>query len=94
MKATLILRRSKSFEDGAALHIVVWLVPASVPPSGHSFKYRLVYVREGVRVIGFDNERGKGDHRHLHGDETTYTFTDIATLLEDFTVLVTEERKD
>jgi hypothetical protein len=94
MKATLILRRSKSFEDGAALHIVVWLVPALVPPSGHSFKYRLVYVREGVRVIGFDNERGKGDHRHLHGDETAYTFTDIATLLEDFTVLVTEERKD
>lgn len=45
-------------------------------------------------MVGFDNERGKGDHRHLHGDETAYAFTDIATLLADFTMLVIEERKD
>ena len=94
MKATLVLRRSRSFEDGAALHIVVWLVPAPVPPSGHSFKYRLVHIKEGVRVIGFDNERGKGDHRHLRGVETAYAFTSIAALLEDFTTLVAEERED
>jgi len=34
--------------------------------------YRMVYVVRGVRVIGFDNERGKGDHMHLHGFETPY----------------------
>ncbi len=94
MQATLILRQTRSFKDGAASHIVVWLVPDPVPPSGHSFKYRLVYVVEGVRVIGFDNERGKGDHRHLHDVETAYAFTSIAALLEDFTALVAEERKD
>ncbi len=93
MKATLVLRRTETFEDGAALHIVVWLVPAPVPPTGHSFKYRLVYIKEGVRVVGFDNERGKGDHRHLHGDETAYAFTSIASLLEEFTALVAEERR-
>ena len=53
----------------------------------------LVYIKEGVRVVGFDNERGKGDHRHLHGDETAYAFTSIASLLEEFTALVAEERK-
>ena len=47
-----------------------------------------------MRVIGFDNERSKGDQRHLHGVETAYVFTSIAALLEDFTARVAEERKD
>jgi hypothetical protein len=38
---------------------------ASAPPCGHPFKYRLVLIVEGRRAIGFDNERGKGDHRHV-----------------------------
>jgi len=37
-------------------------VPTPVPPTTHGFKYRLVYIVNGVRVVGFDNERGKGDH--------------------------------
>ena len=46
----------------------------------------------GVRVIGFDNERGKGDHRHLHGVETPYEFGGIAKLLADFRELIRAER--
>ena len=64
--------------------MVVWRVPEQVPPSDHAFKYRLAFVRAGKRVVGYDNERGKGDHKHVGGRETTYRFVDVDTLLADF----------
>ena len=39
---------------------------------------------EGVRVVGYDNERGKGDHRHLGDIESPYQFVNVETLLVDF----------
>lgn len=50
----------------------------------HSFKYRLVYIVAGVRVVGYDNERGKGDHKHFEVVELGYEFKGIAALLGDF----------
>ncbi len=44
----------------------------------------LVYVVDDVRVVGYDNERGKGDHRHLRDAEVVYTFTSVEALLADF----------
>ena len=64
--------------------MVVWCVPEPVPPSEHPFKYRLVFVRDGKRLVGYDNERGKGDHRHLGATELPYLFVDETRLLEDF----------
>ena len=64
--------------------MVVWRVPQPVPPSDHAFKYRRVGVRAGKRVVGYDNERGKGDHKHAGARETTYRFVDVDTLLADF----------
>ncbi len=92
MSARLIQSNKLLFEDGAIRQIRIWLVPEPVPPATHRFKYSLVYVVEGVRVIGFDNERGKGDHLHLHGAETPYGFQDLAKLLADFRALVQQER--
>lgn len=59
-------------------------MPEPVPPSEHSYKYRLIYIIEGKRIIGYDNERGKGDHKHINDIEIPYEFIDIATLLKDF----------
>lgn len=64
--------------------MVVWKVPSPVPPSTHRFKYRLVFVRAGQRLVGYDNERGKGDHKHVNGRELRYRFVDIDTLMRDF----------
>lgn len=64
--------------------MVVWQVPQPVPPSEHAFKYRLVFIRKGERVVGYDNERGKGDHKHFAEQEVSYTFVDIETLMADF----------
>ncbi|GAB1389881.1 MAG: hypothetical protein AMXMBFR78_11510 [Rubrivivax sp.] len=43
-----------------------------------------MYVVGGVRLVGYDNERGKGDHRHLGARELAYRFVDVPTLLADF----------
>ena len=59
---------------------MIWRVPEPVPPSEHPFKYRLVYIVGGKRVVGYDNERGKGDHKHLAGHEEPYHFTDVDKL--------------
>ena len=36
------------------------------------------------RVVGFDNERGKGDHKHFGDQEEPYTFVDVDRLIDDF----------
>ena len=84
MKAELITRFRDIADDGTGLEMVVWRVPDPVPPSGHRFKYRLVCVESGRRVVGFDNERGKGDHKHFGDREEPYTFVDVDRLIDDF----------
>lgn len=84
MKARLIARERVVYDDGSFVEMVVWRVPSPVPPTSHGFKYRLTYIVEGRRVLGYDNERGKGDHRHLGEFEYAYRFTTIDALLEDF----------
>ncbi len=34
--------------------------------------------------VRFDNERGKGDHRHVGTEEFYYNFVDLFKLLQDF----------
>lgn len=84
MPEALLLLKTRSVHDGGIVEMVVWQVPAPVPPSEHAFKYRLVFVRDGKRVVGYDNERGKGDHKHLGEREVRYRFVDIETLMADF----------
>ncbi len=88
MKAVLITRFRDVAADSSGIEMVVWKVPEPVPPSSHGYKYRLVYVQRGVRVVGFDNERGKGDHKHVGGAELPYVFAGVEKLIEDFIVEV------
>lgn len=60
MKATLLLHERVAFDDGSFAELVLWRVPEPVPPTDHGFKYRLAYIVDGERVVGYDNERGKG----------------------------------
>ena len=67
-------------------------VPEPVPPTEHGYKYSAVYVVNGVRVVGFDNERGKGDHCHIEGKEKPYAFKSVEQLIEDFIAAVAARR--
>ncbi|WP_157265376.1 toxin-antitoxin system TumE family protein [Azohydromonas aeria] len=93
MRAELVHRFKDIAADGGVLELVVWRVPEPVPPTTHGYKYRAVYVVNGVRVVGFDNERGKGDHCHLDGQELPYLFTSVEQLVEDFIAAVDARRK-
>jgi Family of unknown function (DUF6516) len=84
MKAELLRRIKTVLPDGSIVEMVIWKVPRPVPGSPHSYKYRLFFGRDGERIVGFDNERGKGDHCHLDGNEAPYTFTTVENLVEDF----------
>ena len=84
MKARLLIHERMVFDDGAILEIKVWRVPEQVAASRHWLKYSLFYGTRGKRLIGYDNERGKGDHRHTGGREEQYRFTSVERLLADF----------
>jgi len=84
MKAALLIHERMVFEDGAIIEIKVWRVPSPVLPSTHGLKYSLFYGRAGERLVAYDNERGKGDHRHYGHREEDYVFSSIEQLLEDF----------
>ena len=84
MKAELLFSQRIDYDDGAIVEMVLWRVPLPVLPSTHSLKYSLFYGRPGVREVGYDNERGKGDHRHLRGVETAYHFKNVERLMADF----------
>lgn len=84
MKAELITRFRDVAADGTGIEMVVWRVPEPVPPSEHAYKYRLVYIVDKVRAVGFDNERGKGDRKHVGETEFPYTFVGVDRLIDDF----------
>ncbi len=84
MKAELLLHERHQIESDAFVEIKVWRVPSSVRGSAHGFKYALAYVVRSTCVLRYDNEAGKGDHRHLGSAETPYQFSDPERLLADF----------
>ena len=84
MKAELLIDERHVLDVGKFVEIIVWRLPRPARGSAHRFKYRLALVVNGVCVLRYDNESGKGDHRHLHDAEEPYEFTDPDSLLADF----------
>lgn len=84
MKATRLFDQRIDYDDGAIVEMVLWRVQSPVPPARHDLKYSLFYGRPGARDVGYDKERGKGDHRHFLGVETSYVFTSVEQLIDDF----------
>lgn len=84
MQAGLLVRTRIVYSDTAFAELVLWRVPKPVAGSIHLFKYRLAYVVDEVCVLRYDNEPGKGDHRHFGGKESAYRFTTPERLLADF----------
>ncbi len=84
MRAALLLRTRVIFADNAFAELVLWRVTTPLAGSMHSFKYRLAYVVDQQCVLRYDNETGKGDHRHRGNAERAYRFTTPENLIADF----------
>lgn len=84
MKAALLLREHHVIAADAFASLRIWRVPKQVKGSVHAYKYSLALVVAGECVLRYDNEAGKGDHRHFGTTESNYSFTNPETLLRDF----------
>jgi hypothetical protein len=83
-KAIALLDSRIVYSETSFAELVIWQLPGSAPGSRHLYKYRLAFVVDGECVIRYDNEAGKGDHRHVGARERSYQFVDVDKLLADF----------
>lgn len=84
MKAEPVFHLKETLPNGLLVEAIVWRVPEPVPGCTHDFKYRLYCGREGQSLVRYDNERGKGDHKHVGDLEVPYTFVSFENLIADF----------
>lgn len=84
MKATRLFDQRYQIADEAFTELRVWRVPQPVRGSAHDLKYALTLVVNETCVLRYDNEAGKGDHRHVGDIEADYRFTSVDQLLADF----------
>ena len=84
MPAVLLAHAKEARDDGSIVEIIVWELPDPLPSSTHRYKYRLYFGAAGVTRVRYDNERGKGDHRHVNGVEQPFHFVSLSKLLDEF----------
>jgi hypothetical protein len=84
MKAILLHAERRQLQGDSFAELRLWRVPKPVPGSQHDLKYALAFVIAGRCVLRYDNEAGKGDHRHLGQVEEPYRFSSMEQLLADF----------
>lgn len=82
--ASLIENRKLVLNSGAIVQIRIWRLPETTQERPHGLKYSLFYGFRGQRIIGYDNEAGKGGHRHCGAREERYSFTTMEKLISDF----------
>jgi hypothetical protein len=84
MKTAQLLNERVLFDDQSFAELVIWRLPQPVPGSMHAYKYRLAFIVRDECVLRYDNEAGKGDHRHTKTQELTYVFESPDKLVQDF----------
>jgi hypothetical protein len=84
MKAVQLVGARIAYSESAFAELVLWRLPQPLDGSAHTFKYRLAYVVRGECVLRYDNEAGKGDHRHFGSKEGPYEFSSPEQLIADF----------
>ena len=93
MKVTLLLHDKFVYADGAIREMVLRQLPAADAERPHGLEYRLHYGKLGERLIGYDNERDKGNRRHHRDHEGPYPFESVEKLVQDFRNDIERERR-
>jgi len=89
-----VLSYRRDLPNGDIIQVVVWFLSEPLPGSLHPYKYRLHYqAADGAEYIRYDNERGKGDHRHIAGVEEPYHFESVKKLAQDFYAAIKQCRR-
>ena len=94
MAARFLYREKYIYSDGAIREMVLWQLPRKTPDRPDGLKYRLYYgLVDGRCLVRFDNESGKGDHKHVGSQEERYQFIDVETLVADFLAEIEKARR-
>jgi hypothetical protein len=94
MKARRVFYDKAVLPDGETVEMTIWQLPEPSPERPHGLKYSLFYGFDGERIVGYDNERGKGDHKHAGSSETPYKFVSVKKLVADFLADVERAKND
>ena len=82
-RAVKVLHEKIRTAKGVVVEFKVWQVPKSEDyPEG--VKYSFFATNSGKVLIGYDNHRPKGHHRHFAGKEWPYDFGGFDKLRQDF----------
>lgn len=84
MQAVPLMDERRILAEDRFVEMTIWQLPRPLPGSRHSCKYRLACVVDEVCVLRYDNEAGKGDHKHLGEREVPYVFTTLDQMVDDF----------
>ena len=58
----------KETRNDVILEMVIWLLPDKTDDRPHGLKYRFFCGTAEICFVRYDNETGKGDHRHYGGE--------------------------
>lgn len=83
MKAIQLFRR-KFQRSNVTVEMVIWRLPHVTADRPHGIKYRFYCGRGDECLVRYDNEAGKGDHRHYGEREESYAFSGVDQLIADF----------
>lgn len=84
MNAKLVYR-NKVVTEYFITEFVIWQLPTKSVDRPHGIKYRLYHGDiQGKCVVRYDNESGKGDHKHINNKEVAYVFESVEQLIKDF----------
>lgn len=89
-----LLKERRIISESSFLDLVIWELPEPVHGSEHNYKYGLAFVVDNEGVLRYDNEYGKGDHKHIMETEVSYSFNGLARLVDDFLYDVEQWRKN
>ncbi len=90
MKAELMLKQRLVLSEISFAEMVIWQLKTPIHGCAHLFKYRLAYVVDGMCLLRYDNESGKGDHLHFKQKEVAYNFVSTEQLIDDFFAQITQ----
>lgn len=93
MSAVELMNTRIQIADNAFATIRILQVDPAIKGSAHQYKYSLAYIVDGVCVMRYDNERGKGDHKHIGDSEYVISFTDISDLIRRFQADINQLRR-
>lgn len=82
MRSHIVINKITKFKDYIIKLTGFQFERSNKNPLG--LKYSFVLIKEGIRILGYDNHENKPPHIHRGNKEYPYKFINIETAIDDF----------